>query len=79
MQEGVDEDYLNYRIASTRYVGQHLRDAGVPILWPTGGHAIYLDAKRFAPHLAPRRAARASRSPSRSTSSAACAPARSAR
>jgi tyrosine phenol-lyase len=53
MQEAVDEDYLNYRIASTRYVGQHLRDAGVPLLWPTGGHAIYLDAKRFAPHLAP--------------------------
>ncbi|MDR3687689.1 MAG: tryptophanase [Coriobacteriia bacterium] len=53
MQEAVDEDYLNYRIASTHYVGQHLRDAGVPLLWPTGGHAIYLDAKRFAPHLAP--------------------------
>jgi len=53
MQEAVDEDYLNYRIASTRYIGQHLRDAGVPILWPPGGHAIYLDAKRFAAHLAP--------------------------
>ena len=53
MQEGVDEDYLNYRLASTRYIGAHLRDAGVPLLWPAGGHAIYLDAKRFAPHLAP--------------------------
>jgi tryptophanase len=53
MQEAVDEDYLHYRISSTHYVGQHLRDAGVPLLWPTGGHAIYLDAKRFAPHLAP--------------------------
>lgn len=53
MQESVDEDYLNYRIVSTRYVGQHLRDAGVPLLWPPGGHAIYLDAKRIAPHLAP--------------------------
>lgn len=53
MQEGVDEDYLNYRIASTRYIGEHLRDAGVPILWPPGGHAIYLDARRFAAHLAP--------------------------
>ncbi len=53
MQEGIDEDYLNYRLTSTRYVGQHLRDAGVPLIWPTGGHAIYLDAKRFAPHLAP--------------------------
>jgi len=53
MQEAVDEDYLNYRIASTRYIGRHLRDAGVPILWPPGGHAIYLDAKRFASHLEP--------------------------
>jgi len=53
MQEGIDEDYLHYRITSTRYVGQHLRDAGVPLLWPTGGHAIYLDAERFAAHLEP--------------------------
>jgi tryptophanase len=53
MQEAVDEDYLNYRIVSTRYIGQHLRDAGVPLLWPPGGHAIYLDAKRFASHLEP--------------------------
>ena len=53
MQEAVDEDYLNYRIASTRYLGAHLRDAGVPIMWPPGGHAIYLDARRFAPHLVP--------------------------
>ncbi len=52
MQEGVDEDYLHYRIVSTRYIGQHLRDAGVPLLWPPGGHAIYLDAKRIATHLA---------------------------
>jgi tyrosine phenol-lyase len=55
MQEGVDEDYLNYRITSTHYVGRHLRDNGVPLLWPTGGHAIYLDAKRFAPHIPPLR------------------------
>ena len=53
MQEAVDEDYLHYRITSTRYVGQHLRDAGVPLLWPPGGHAIYLDAKRIAAHLEP--------------------------
>ena len=53
MQEAVDEDYLNYRIVSTHYIGQHLRDAGVPLLWPPGGHAIYLDARRFASHLEP--------------------------
>ena len=79
MQEAVDEDYLHYRIMSTRYIGEHLRDAGVPILWPPGGHAIYLDARRFASHLAPVAAARASRSRSRCTSWAACARARSAR
>jgi tyrosine phenol-lyase len=54
MQEAVDEDYLTYRIASTHYVGRHLRENGVPLLWPTGGHAIYLDAKRFAAHLSQR-------------------------
>jgi len=53
MQEAVDEDYLHYRIMSTRYIGEHLRNAGVPILWPPGGHAIYLDARRFASHLSP--------------------------
>ena len=46
-------DYLNYRIVSTYYVGRHLRDNGGPLLWPPGGHAIYLDAKRFASHLQP--------------------------
>ena len=52
MYEAVDEDYLHYRIASTRYIGEHLRAAGVPIIWPPGGHAIYVDAARFAPHIA---------------------------
>ncbi|MGD9852206.1 MAG: tryptophanase [Nitrospirales bacterium] len=53
LKEGVDEDYLHYRITSTGYLGNHLHQAGVPILWPPGGHAIYLDAGRFAPHLNP--------------------------
>jgi len=53
MEEAVDEDYLHYRIASTRYIGEHLKAAGIPILWPPGGHAIYVDAVHFAPHLAP--------------------------
>ncbi|HNP31051.1 MAG TPA: tryptophanase, partial [Nitrospirales bacterium] len=53
LKEGVDEDYLHYRITSTGYLGNHLHQAGVPILWPPGGHAIYLDAGRFSPHLKP--------------------------
>jgi len=53
LEEVVEEDYLNYRITSTRYLGEHLVRAGVPILQPPGGHAIYLDAKRFAAHLDP--------------------------
>jgi tryptophanase len=53
LQEGMEEDYLQYRITSTGYLGDHLHQAGVPILRPPGGHAIYLDAARFAPHLQP--------------------------
>ncbi len=53
LKEVVEEDYLNYRIVSTAYLGEHLTRAGVPILQPPGGHAIYLDAARFAPHLKP--------------------------
>jgi tyrosine phenol-lyase len=53
LKEGMEEDYLQYRITSTAYLGKHLHQAGVPILRPPGGHAIYLDAARFAPHLQP--------------------------
>lgn len=51
IQEILDEDYLRYRIASTAYVGSHLAAAGVPLLKPFGGHAIYLDGRRFCNHL----------------------------
>src|SRR5262249_11451899 len=53
LREVVQEDYLRYRITSTRYLGEHLTRVGVPIVQPPGGHAIYLDALRFAPHLGP--------------------------
>jgi tyrosine phenol-lyase len=53
LEEVVQEDYLSYRITSTRYLGENLTRGGVPILQPPGGHAIYLDAARFAPHLQP--------------------------
>jgi len=51
--EALDEKYLEYRINQVRFLGDKLVEKGVPILLPTGGHAIYLDAKRFAPHIPP--------------------------
>ncbi len=53
LEEALDEDYLRYRIVSTAYLGQHISDAGVPIVRPPGGHAIYLDARAFLPHVPP--------------------------
>lgn len=52
-EEVLDEHYLDLRIGQIKYLGDKLIDAGVPILQPTGGHAVYLDAKRFAPHIPP--------------------------
>jgi tryptophanase len=54
IQEVVHEDYLQYRLASTRYLGEHIAAAGVPIVQPPGGHAIYIDAAAFLPHVPPR-------------------------
>ncbi|HUB18068.1 MAG TPA: tryptophanase [Acidobacteriaceae bacterium] len=51
LQEALAEDYLRYRIASTAYLGNHIAAAGVPIVQPPGGHAIYLDARAFLPHI----------------------------
>src|SRR6201984_601485 len=51
VQEALEEDYLRYRIASTAYLGNHIAKAGVPIGQPPGGHAIYLDARAFLPHI----------------------------
>lgn len=53
LEEVVDEDYLNYRITSTSYLGKSLDKMGVPIIKPAGGHAIYIDARAMLPHIPP--------------------------
>ncbi|MFT5288665.1 MAG: tyrosine phenol-lyase, partial [Planctomycetota bacterium] len=49
--EVMQEDYLTYRLASIRYIVQRLETAGIPVVVPTGGHAVFLDAARFLDHL----------------------------
>jgi len=51
LDEVLDEHYLTYRIRSVEYLGEKLTEAGIPIVVPPGGHAVYLDAKRFAEHI----------------------------
>jgi len=53
LREVLDQSYLQYRIRSTAYVGEHLENKGVPVMMPTGGHAVYIDARRFLPHVDP--------------------------
>jgi tyrosine phenol-lyase len=51
LDEVLQPQYLEYRIASTAYLGRHIADRGVPIVEPPGGHAIYIDAARMLPHI----------------------------
>jgi len=51
LNEALEEEYLKYRIASTAFLGNHISKEGVPIVQPPGGHAIYLDARAFLPHI----------------------------
>lgn len=51
LQEVMDENYLQYRIRSIEYLSHKLIAAGVPVMQPAGGHAVYLDAKAFLPHI----------------------------
>ena len=53
LSEAVSHDYLRYRIRSTTYLGDALDQAGVPVVKPIGGHAVYLDARALLPHIAP--------------------------
>jgi tryptophanase len=51
LEEVMDENYLQYRIRSMEYLTEKLMTAGVPVMQPAGGHAVYLDAKAFLPHI----------------------------
>ena len=54
LEEVLEEDYLKYRIRSVSYLGEQIDKLGAPIFQPPGGHAIYIDAKAFLPHIPPR-------------------------
>jgi tryptophanase len=49
--EGLQEDYLAYRLGQTAYLAEGLEAAGAPIVKPPGGHAVYIDAGAFLPHI----------------------------
>jgi tyrosine phenol-lyase len=51
LKEAMQEEYIEYRIKQVRYLGERLTEAGVPIVKPVGGHAVFLDARAFCPHL----------------------------
>lgn len=51
LREGLEEDYLTYRIGQTAYFGEQLVQNGIPIIEPAGGHAIYIDAGSFLSHI----------------------------
>jgi len=53
LQEVVHEDYLRYRLRSAEYLGEGIRSAGIPIVEPPGGHAVYVDARGALPHIPP--------------------------
>ena len=53
LREVFEDDYLTYRIRSTQYLGEHIRNMGIPVIYPIGGHAVYVDAALLYPHIPP--------------------------
>jgi tryptophanase len=53
LREVFDAAYLNYRIKSSAYLGEHIRNSGIPVLFPIGGHAVYVDAGALYDHIPP--------------------------
>ncbi|MGW4848116.1 tryptophanase [Nocardia brasiliensis] len=51
LHEVCEESYLQHRVGATRYLAEALRDNGIPVVWPPGGHAVYIDAAAFLPHI----------------------------
>jgi tryptophanase len=51
LYEGLEEEYLSYRLSQTAYLCEKIRQAGIPIIEPPGGHAVYIDAGKLLPHL----------------------------
>ncbi|GAB1251471.1 tyrosine phenol-lyase [Porphyromonas miyakawae] len=51
LKESMQYEYIQHRILQVRYLGDLLLEAGIPIIEPVGGHAVFLDARRFCPHL----------------------------